>query len=323
MSFNKKDIRKWSILGSRGTLGVTLLDLARRNDRILVLTGDLAITSGVERFRKELPDRFYNLGVAEQNMVNVAAGLASMGNTVFATTFSNFAAMRSYEQIRLSLGYNQANVKIVGLASGLAMGMFGISHYGIEDMALMRSMPGLMVVSPADSLEVVKTVQSLSEIETPAYVRLTGGLNNPIVYKEDYDFSLGKGIVLREGEDLTIIATGSMLFESLRAADILSEKGISATVVNIHTIKPIDTILLKKIFSSTPFVVTVEEHSVIGGLGGSVAEQKSYYPNAPSQLMIGLPDRFDVVGEYSFLLRHFGLKSDQIAKKIIDALNGK
>jgi transketolase len=290
--------------------------VGKENENIMVLTADLSTTSGLDRFRKEYPNKFLNVGIAEQNMIGIAAGLAKEGKNVFATTFSNFAAMRSYEQVRLNLGYMHFNVKVVGLAGGLAMGMFGNTHYGIEDIALMRAVPGLTVLSPADGAEIIKSIAAAVEFHGPLYIRLTGTMNNPIVYSEDYDFSIGRAVTLLEGNDVTLIATGTMVFESLIAAKILNESSISTRVVNMHTIKPLDTSIVDLACKTSKLIVTVEEHGIIGGLGGAVAEYKAGLKNTPPQIFIGLPDKFGNAGEYKFLLNKYGLTGEKIALKI-------
>ena len=317
LTINSTNARIWSKLGARGTYGVAMLDLGATLDNLMVLTADLANTSGLDRFRTAYPEKFLNLGIAENNMVNVGAGLAKEGYTVFATTFSNFAAGRSYEQIRLSLGYMKFNVNIVGIASGMAIGMFGNTHYGIEDAALMRAIPNLTIICPADGAEIVKTVSAAANYDGPVYIRLTGAMNNPIVYKEEYDFKIGKAVSLREGHDIAIIASGTMVYESLVAANLLGAEGISASVINMHTIKPLDTNSVDKALHHK-LIVTVEEHSVIGGLGGAVAEYKSTKSNAPKQLFIGLPDSFGKAGHYKYLLEKYGLVGASIAQKIAE-----
>jgi len=192
MDINEKSIKIWSTIGSRATLGIAALDLAKEIDNLMVLTCDVSTSAGLDRFRKTYPEKYLDLGIAEQNMIGVAAGLASENFNVITTTFAPFQTMRCCEQIKVNIGYMKQKICMVGIASGLALGTFGYTHCCIEDVGILRSIPGITIISPADSLEVVKTVESLSKIETPAYVRLTGGLNNPIVYKEDYDFSLGK-----------------------------------------------------------------------------------------------------------------------------------
>lgn len=317
LEITKKNIRIWSALGARGTLGVALLDLASEKDNLVVMSADLGITSGLGRFMSAYPDRFFNLGIAEPNMVGVASGMAKEGACVFATTFSNFLAMRSYEQIRLNMGYMKHPVKLVGVASGFAMGMFGNTHYGIEDMALMRAVPNLVVLSPADDTEVVKTIYAAAEYDGPVYVRLTGGMNNPIVYTEDYPFEIGRAITLREGDDITIIATGTMVYESLRAAEYLAEKGIEAEVVDMHTIKPLDEDAVQHACSAK-LIVTIEEHSIIGGLGGAVAECLAGMVKHPPLLRLGLTDEFKHAGTFEYMIKDCGLNKESIFHNIYE-----
>ena len=317
MEITSKNARQWSRLGSRGVFGQAILSLAETKKDLMVLSADLGSSSGLSRFKNAFPDKFINIGISEQNMIGVAAGLAKEGSVVFATSFAPFIAMRSSEQIRMNMGYMDLNIKAVAIGSGIAMAFLGNSHYGIEDASIMRSIPNLTVVSPADCGEIVKTVFAAAEYEGPMYIRLTGEANNPVVYKEDYNFEIGKAITLREGSEITIIANGTMVYESLEAAKILELEGLSATVVNMHTIKPLDTSVIDKAVASSKLVVSVEEHSVIGGLGGAISEYKTSLRNAPPQLIIGLPDKFGKVGEHRYLLEKYGLTAKQIAEKIV------
>jgi transketolase len=225
--------------------------------------------------------------------------------------------MRSYEMVRLNMGYMGFNIKLVGLAAGFGMPMFGNTHYGMEDMALMRAVPGLCILSPCDCAEVAKATEAAAHHEGPVYLRLTGVAGNPIVYKNDYDFKIGRAITLREGSDIAIIATGTMVYESLEAAKLLEAQGISATVINMHTIKPIDTPAIDSVLDRK-LIVTVEEHSVIGGLGAAVAEYKSRLASAPAQLFLGIEDKFKKAGNYKYLLQQNGLTAAQITANIIE-----
>lgn len=312
--------RQWSRIGSRGMFGQAILALAETQENLMVLSADLGNSSGLDRFKTAYPEKFVNVGIAEQNMIGVAAGLAKEGFTVFATSFAPFIAMRASEQIRMNLGYMNQNVKAVAIGSGVAMAFLGNSHYGLEDAAVMRSIPNLTVVAPADCAEIIKTVFAAAKFEGPMYIRLTGAVNNPVVYQEDYEFEIGKAITLREGADITVIANGTMVYESLEAAKHLEAQGVSATVVNMHTIKPLDTAALDKAIASSKLIVTVEEHSVVGGLGSAVAEYKTGVRNAPPQLIIGLPDKFGKTAEYKYLLNAYGLVGEQIAQKILSQL---
>ncbi|MED1873014.1 transketolase family protein [Brevibacillus borstelensis] len=320
IAINPINARIWSKLGSRGTFGVAMNELGRTYDKLKLLTADLGVLTGLTRFMETYPDKFLNVGIAEQNMIGVAAGLAHEGHNVFVTTYATFVTMRSFEQVRLNIAYMGLNVKLVGSGSGLVMGMSGNSHYGIEDIALMRAVPGMVVLSPADGAEIVKSVKAAADYNGPVYIRLTGGMNNPIVYTEDYSFEIGKSVTLKEGTDLTIFATGTMVHESLLAAKLLEEHSISASVINMHTIKPLDTEAIEKACRSSKLIVTVEEHGIIGGLGSAVAEYKSTLAQSPKQLFIGLPDHFGKMGEYKFLLEKYGLTGPQISQQILQAL---
>jgi transketolase len=316
LEITSSNARNWSRLGSRGVFGQAILALAENRPDLMVLSADLGNSSGLGRFKQTYPDQFINVGIAEQNMIGVAAGLAKEDFTVFATSFAPFLAMRASEQIRMNMGYMNINVKAVAIGSGISMAFLGNSHYGIEDAAVMRSIPNITVVSPADCAEIVKCVYAAADFDGPMYIRLTGAPNNPMVYTEEYEFVIGKAITLREGTDITIIANGTMVYQSLEAAKLLEAQGISATVVNMHTIKPLDTAVIDKAVASSKLIVTVEEHSVIGGLGGAVAEYKTGLRNAPPQLTIGLPDHFGKTAEYGYLLDYYGLVAEKIAQNI-------
>ena len=319
LEINRANSRLWSMLGSRAVFGVSMLDAIEGTDNVMVLTADLGISSGLERFRAAHPDKFLNIGIAEQNMIGIAAGLAKEGNNVFTTTFSNFAAARSYEQVRVHLGYMGLNVKVVGLAGGIALGILGHTHCGVEDMALMRAVPGLTVIAPADGAEIVKSVYVLIEHDGPVFVRLTGAANNPVVYTEDYDFKIGKAVRLKAGNDVAIFACGTMVYEALVAAKELAKCGVSASVTNMHTVKPLDGDPIDEACSTAKMLVSVEEHSVVGGLGGAIAEYAARRGGAPRQLFIGLPDAPVHYGDYKYLLKKYGLTGEQIARTILAA----
>ncbi len=310
----------WSTIGSRATFGLAAIELGKTVDDLLILTGDTSTSAGLDRFKKTYPDKFLDVGIAEQNMLGIAAGLASEGTKVFTATFAPFQTMRCCEQIKVNLGYMGHKVCMVGLASGVVLGTLGYTHCCIEDVAVMRSIPGITVVSPADCAETAKAALAAVHHHQSVYIRLTGGAKNPSVYNEDYHFEIGKANTLREGNDVTLIAAGTMVSESLSAAAILSEQGVSAAVVNMHTIKPLDTSAVDKACESSKLVVTVEEHSVIGGLGSAVAEYKSTLRHSPSQLFIGLPPEYGKSGEYKHMLERHGLTANQIASRIMRGL---
>ncbi len=322
ISFTPANIRTWSMLGSCGAFGMAALDLPESDDNIVIVTADLCSFSGLERFRGRFPDRFYNVGIAEQNMIGIAAGLTKEGFNVFATTYATFASTRSCDPVRVNMGYMGLGIKLVGLTAGLSVGILGATHMSIEDIAIMRAIPNLTVISPADCTETIKATLAAAKHDGPIYLRLTGGMNNPVVYKNDYDFEIGKAITLREGNDIAIIATGSMVYQSLEAAKILEKQGLSASVIDMHTVKPLDTAVLDKAFDQSKLIVTVEEHSIIGGLGGAVAEYKSKQKNTPVQLTIGIEDTFPHAGDYAYLLEKYGLTAPKIAQKIAEKFVG-
>ena len=314
------DIRTWSILGMRGTFGTYLYNLSKENEDIVALTADLAITSGLKKFFDNNPDRSYNIGIAENNMIGIAAGMADEGKVPFATTFSNFAALRSCEHIRHFMGYMNCNVKLVGIGAGFAMELFGNTHYAIEDMAVVRSIPNVVLLSPADGLELTKCVKAAYEHEGPVYIRLTGVMNHPVVYKEDYDFEIGKAVVIRDGSDVTLYATGSMVSVTLKAADILEEKGISCRVVDVHTVKPIDKecILANK---DCKLYVSVEEHRINGGLGSAIADVMAETgEKMPALLKLGCNEEFKRAGTYPYMLEQYRLTPELIAEDVMQKL---
>jgi transketolase len=223
----------------------------------------------------------------------------------------------------MNLGYMNLNVKAVSIGSGVSMAFLGNSHFGLEDAAVMRAIPNISVICPADCAEIVKTVFAAAEYDGPIYIRLTGAVNNPVVYKEDYEFVIGKSVTIREGNDITIFANGTMVYESLEAAKILEAHGISASVINMHTIKPLDQVAVDNAINKSKLIVTVEEHNIVGGLGSAIAEYKTQFENTPSQMMIGLPDIFLKTGEYRYLLEKYGLVADKIANRIINKLKNK
>ena len=315
MEFNRTTIRTLSMLGQRGAFGTALTEIAKDNLKIIALSADLCTTSGLDRFKNAFPERVINVGIAEQNMIGVAAGMSTLGNIPFATTFANFAALRSCEQLRHFMGYMKENIKIVGFGGGFAMGMFGITHYGIEDIASIRSIANLTILSPADSLETAKATIAAANLDGPVYIRLTGVMNHPVVYKENYNFEIGKAVRLQSGDDVCIFATGGMVFQSLLAAKTLEEQGISCSVVNIHTIKPIDREAIHGALNAK-LIVSVEEHSTIGGLGSAIAEVLAELQQKPPQLCIGVSNEYLPAGSYDYMLEQYQLTHPHISTKI-------
>ena len=309
----------WSRMNSRVAFGAAMYDIAKHDERVLVLTADVAASSGLERLRDEMPGRVISCGIAEQNMICMAAGLASEGYRVFAVSFAPFASMRCFEPIRQYVGYMKANVCVVGIASGLSMGVGGNTHYGLEDIALMRTVPGMTVLSPADCTETVLMTEAAASFTGPTYLRLTGVGGNPIVYKAPYELEIGRAIVLREGTDAALIGTGAMVNECVRASRALEKAGVSTAVVDMHTIKPLDTDTLSP-FMNAKLIVTAEEHSVIGGLGDAAAAYLAAIKNAPPLLKIGVGDTFLHAGDYPYMLEQTGLNARAIADKILNIL---
>ena len=316
MDINEKSIKIWSTIGARATLGIAALDLEKEIDNLMVLTCDVSTSAGLDRFRKTYPEKYLDLGIAEQNMIGVAAGLASENFNVITTTFAPFQTMRCCEQIKVNLGYMKQKICMVGIASGLSLGTLGYTHCCIEDVGILRSIPGITIISPADSLETVKALQAAVKSKNPSYLRLTGSSNNPIVYKEDYEFKIGKSITLKEGKDITIFCAGSMVYQSLEAAKILETKNVSSKVVNMHTIKPIDKLAIDEA-RDCALIVSVEEHNVIGGLGSAIAEYKSGLKKFPKQLFLGVMDTYTKGGNYKFLQEKHRLTTDKIVEDIL------
>ena len=317
MEISDKEFKQWSRIGSRAAFGIAALELGATVDDLIILSGDTSTSAGLERFKKTYPEKFQDVGIAEQNMMGIAAGLASEGETVYTATFAPFQTMRCCEQIKVNLGYMKHKVCFVGLASGLVLGNLGYTHCSIEDIGIIRSIPGISIISPADGLETVKALEAAINYETSCYLRLTGISNNPIIYSKDYKFEIGKSIKLKEGKDITIICCGAVVHECLRASEILETNNVSCKVINMHTIKPLDISVIDKAVASSKLIVSIEEHSVIGGLGGAIAQYKTGLKNAPPQLIIGLPDKFGKVGDHNYLLEKYGLKAKQIAVKIM------
>jgi transketolase len=320
MDINEKSIKIWSTIGSRATLGIAALDLAKKIDNLMVLTCDVSTSAGLDRFRKTYPEKYLDLGIAEQNMIGVAAGLASENFNVITTTFAPFQTMRCCEQIKVNLGYMKQKICMVGIASGLALGTLGYTHCCIEDVGILRSIPGITIISPADSLETVKALQAAVKSENPSYLRLTGSSNNPIVYNKDYEFKIGKSITLKEGKDITIFCAGAMVYQSLEAAKILETRNVSSKVVNMHTIKPIDSESINDACNFSKLIVSVEEHNIIGGLGTAIAERLAKNNKSPKLLTIGIDDQYSKGGSYKFLQEKHGLTSNQIVSNILENL---
>lgn len=303
---------------TREAYGEALAELGEKNSEVVVLDADLSKSTKTVVFKKQFPERFINVGISEADLIGTAAGLATTGKIPFASTFAIFAAGRAFEQIRNTVGYPHLNVKICPTHAGISVGEDGGSHQSIEDIALMRTIPGMVVMCPSDEVETRKAVFAAAEHKGPVYIRL-GRLATPKLFDDNYDFKIGKAATLREGNDVTVIATGMLTAEAVEASDILKAEGISVRVINMGTIKPLDCEAVEKAAKETKFIVTAEEHSVIGGLGGAVAEFTS--ENCPAKVVkIGVYDRFGESGTGEELMEKFHLKAVDIVNKIKENL---
>lgn len=305
------------MFGCRNAFGTVLTELAKENESIFAMTADFTKSTGLQKYSELFPDRYLSAGIAEQHMIGLASGLATEGYQVFACSFASFIATRCYEQVKLNLGYMQQNVKIVGIAAGLGVSHQGNTHYGLDDVSLMTTIPNMTVIVPADVAEVAKATEALSKMQGPAYLRVIGEGVVPMVYQDDYAFEIGKGIVLREGTDVLIVANGTMVAKSMAAAEQLAEQGISAEVINMHTVKPLDTELLAQAVKGKRLVVTIEEGFVHGGLGSAVGEWMMAQGQMPKLIRMGVEDKFPHAGSYEYLLEQCGLTTEQIVEKII------
>lgn len=308
-----------NLMATREAYGQALVEIGKENEDLVVMDADLSGSTKTAMFAKEFPNRFFNMGIAEQNLYGSAAGIALSGKVVCASTFAMFATGRAFEIVRNAIGYTGANVKICATHSGITVGEDGASHQTFEDLALMRTIPGMIVVNPADGLATQKLLRQLIEIEGPAYLRL-GRSKVPFVYEKEAEIQIGKANILREGDDVAIIAAGIMVNSALEAADDLSAQGISARVIDMHTIKPVDRDVIIQAAKDIGRIVTAEEHSVIGGLGSAVCEVLCQ--EEPCKLaMVGQKDTFGESGTPDQLREKYGMTSKDIVKKVREVLN--
>lgn len=302
-------------LATREAYGKSLAKLANENNNVVVLDADLSKSTKTADFKAVAPERFFNMGIAESNMMCVAAGMSTCGKIPFVSTFAMFAAGRAYEQIRNSIGYPHLNVKICATHAGITVGEDGASHQAIEDLGLMRAIPGMTVISPADDVETEAAIRAIAELNGPCYVRLGRAAVNTVNNFEGYKFEIGKGVELRCGSEATIVATGIMVDAALEAYNMLAEEGIKVRVINIHTIKPIDRAIIEKAARETGVIITAEEHSVINGLGSAVAEVVTETHPVPV-LKVGVKDTFGESGKPGELLKEYGLTAEEIVKAV-------
>ena len=323
IEYNKRNARMWAIMGINPAIwSIGFADVIKDRDDVALLTADLARYSGLTRTFTTRPEMCYNFGIAEQNMVAAGAGMAMEGVQVFMTTYAPFMTLRCADHVRHLMGNLNLNMKAIGSAAGLSAGLSGSSLLAINDVAFVRSVPNMVVLSPADTFEAVKMMEAMAKTKSPCYMRFCGTINLPMVYTEDYSFEIGKAVELKSGSKIAIIATGTnVVSESLMAAKKIEESlGISPTVINMHTIKPLDTAKIQEVLSNHDMIVTVEEHNVIGGLGSAVAEYLATINNSVKQVFIGIEDKNYIMGTRPFMLEQAGLTAERIADKIISKI---
>ena len=323
MNFNSTDAKQWLRMGPRAMFGQFMINIAKRNKKLIVLSADLGRSSGLARFKIEFPKQYISIGISEQNLVGVAAGLADEGFKVFVTSFAPFLSMRASEQIRMNLGYMKHNVNLVALGSGLSMGFLGNSHFGLEDIAIMRTIPNLNVTCPSDCSELGKVLDDYAFNDRgPSYIRLTGIPGSKNVYDKNYGYKFGKNITITKGSDVLILSHGSILGQIKLSIKSLKKINISAELINVVSLKPIDENVVS-LFKKYKKIVTIEEHTSVGGLGSIMAEKILKNRIKTELLSISLPDKFGPTGTYDYLLKYHGLDFESITKKIIKLVKKK
>ena len=317
----KYNAKMLSMFGQNSAVFGSALDFYHDRYKVKVLTSDMAYGAGLSRFKQKYPEDFYDVGIAEQNLMGITAGLVSEGFKCVATAQSCFLSMRSFEPVRQYMGYMQIPVILVGINSGFALSYFGNSHYALEDLSLMRTVPNMTVLSPADSGEAVKAFEAALIMNMPVYIRLSGTLNNPVVYAEDFEYDYRKAnIVYYQGDDVVFFATGSMVYYCIKAAEQLNGEGVGTKVIDIHCLKPIDSETIVKELAGAKLVVTSEEHFTIGGLGSAISEVMAQNQLSGKILNLGVHDRFCEVGDYQFLMAQNGLSIEKIVEKVKEQL---
>jgi transketolase len=312
----ENNIKLWSSLGMRATFGLIGMELAKKYPDLMITTSDVSTSAGLDRFKRKYPDKFVDVGIAEQNLIGVSAGLSSEGFKVISTTFAPFQTLRCCEQIKVNLGYMKNKICMVGLASGLVLGNLGFTHCCIEDIGSLRSIPNISIVVPSDPFELFKALNEAVNYKNSVYIRLTAGSNTKIINSKDYKFEIGKAVEILPGEDVAIIGCGNILGNCLEAASVLRKKKIQCSVINMHTIKPIDEEKIKDIAKKNKLIVTVEEHNVLGGLGTSVAEVLAGERNNCKLVRVGVNDFYSSGGSYEYLKNIYGLSVEKIIETV-------
>ena len=307
-----KKIKLWSSLGMRATFGMIAMDLAEKYPELIITTSDVSTSAGLDRYKTKFPNQYVDVGIAEQNLIGVSTGLASEGFKVISTTFSPFQTLRCAEQIKVNLGYMNQKICMVGLASGLVLGNLGFTHCSIEEVGVLRSIPNISIVVPSDSFELFKILNEAMNYKNSIYIRLTAGANIRIINKKDYKFKIGKAIEIMPGEDVAILSCGNILGNCIDAAISLKKNNISCSVVNFHTIKPIDKRKIVELSKKYKLIITVEEHNIIGGLGSAVAEVLSGEVSNTKLVRLGVDDRYSPGGSYEHLKNIYGLSKQKI-----------
>lgn len=320
IKYSAVNIRTLSLLGERGAFGKTVCDIARDNPNVIVSTADQATGAALKGFKDKYPNNYINFGISEQNAVGVCSGLCNEGFTVFLAFQSVFVVSRCLDHIRVNMGYMNLPVKLIGLFSGVTQSDCGPTHYALNDFASFRAIPNIVILAPSDALQTAKCIESAASIPSPVYIRLTGKVNTPIIYREDFIYEVGKAITIREGKDICIISTGSMVNSALNVAQMIEEKNkLSVSVIDMHTIKPIDEQAINSLHGYK-LVVSLEEHSIYGGLGSAIAEILAQNRNSIPLKIIGADDCFYKAGEYEDVLHSYGLDELSVYKKIIDSV---
>ena len=319
IEITKKNIRVWSMLGMRRILGPAMKDIIEQDRKVLFATADTGRYYAYDDLLRTYPENVVDVGIAEQNLIGASAGLQNEGFNVYAVTYATFLTSRALDQIRVNLGYMGLGVKLIGEAGGMCDGNFSATHMALEDISNTRNIPNMRVITPADGMELVKTLIALKDAAYPAYVRMTGRFPIPVIYREDYDFEIGKAVTLREGKDVVILSNGTLLGDVLKTAEMLADKGVDCKVINLHTVKPLDEETLRAV-AGYRLVVTAEEHLLYGGLGSAVAEFYAQEPIRPRMLMLSVGTQYPKAQEYDDLLKTCGLTAPQMAESILAKL---
>ena len=312
-----KKIKLWSSLGMRATFGMIAMDLAEKYPELIITTSDVSTSAGLDRYKNKFPNQYVDVGIAEQNLIGVSTGLSSEGFKVISTTFSPFQTLRCAEQIKVNLGYMKQKICMVGLASGLVLGNLGFTHCSIEEIGVLRSIPNISIVVPSDPFELFKVLKEAVNYKNSLYIRLTAGTNTRIINSKDYKFKIGKAIEIMSGSDVAIISCGNILGNCTEAAVSLRKNKISCSVINMHTIKPLDKKKIFEISKKFKLIITVEEHNIIGGLGSAVAEVLSGVISNTKLVRLGADDHYSSGGSYEYLKNIYGLSVQKIIRTIL------